>query len=187
MVARVLIIGGYGNFGSYIARARLLKPRLLIVDEPVSMVDASLRATILETLCNLQRDQGASNIYITHDLTTAYHIAKSIIVLYRGAVVEAGSIDMIIREPRHPNTALLVESIPWPNLDRRWRAQPIKAQEAGGSQSGCQFRTRCPMTMEICAAEPPLFRLDANHTAACFLDDAQPPIALERLSELLPA
>ena len=67
-----------------VARALLLKPRLLVADEPVSMVDASLRATILETLRNLQRDHGVSIIYITHDLTTAYHIAKSIIVLYRG-------------------------------------------------------------------------------------------------------
>ena len=81
VVARVLIIGGYGNFGSYIARALLLKPRLLIVDGPVSMVDAWLRATILETLCKLQRDQGVSNIYITHDLTPACRIAKSTIVL----------------------------------------------------------------------------------------------------------
>ncbi|CAN0578731.1 unnamed protein product, partial [Laminaria digitata] len=71
-----------------VARALLLKPRLLIADEPVSMVDASLRASILETLRNLQRDHGVSIIYITHDLTTAYHIAKSIIVLYRGGVME---------------------------------------------------------------------------------------------------
>src|SRR5258706_14762253 len=73
-----------------VARALLLKPRLLIADEPVSMVDASLRANILETLRNLQRDHGVSIVYITHDLTTAYHIPKSIIFLYRGAVMEAG-------------------------------------------------------------------------------------------------
>src|SRR5205807_3704430 len=79
-----------------VARALLLKPRLLIADEPVSMVDASLRANILETLRNLQRDHGVSIIYITHDLTTAYHIAKSIIVLYRGAVMEAGDVDTVI-------------------------------------------------------------------------------------------
>jgi len=74
-----------------VARALLLKPRLLVADEPVSMVDASLRATILETLRNLNRDHGVSIIYITHDLTTAFHVAKSIIVLYRGAVMEAGA------------------------------------------------------------------------------------------------
>lgn len=170
-----------------VARALLLKPRLLIADEPVSMVDASLRATILETLRNLQRDHGVSIVYITHDLTTAYHIAKSIIVLYRGAVVEAGDVDTVIKQPQHPYTQLLVDSIPWPNLDQRWGAQQIKAREAGGSDSGCQFRSRCPMTMDICATEPPLFRIDTHHTAACFLHGAQPPIARERLSELLPA
>ena len=95
-----------------VARALLLKPRLLIADEPVSMVDASLRANILETLRNLQRDHGVSIIYITHDLTTAYHIAKSIIVLYRGGVMEAGNVDAVIKNPQHPYTKLLVELDP---------------------------------------------------------------------------
>ena len=95
-----------------VARALLLKPRLLIADEPVSMVDASLRANILETLRNLQRDHGVSIIYITHDLTTAYHIAKSIIVLYRGSVMEVGDVDTVIKNPQHPYTRLLVELDP---------------------------------------------------------------------------
>ena len=85
-----------------VARALLLRPRLLIADEPVSMVDASLRATILETLRNLQSNYGVSIIYITHDLTTAYHISKSIIVLYRGAVMEAGDVDSGDQEPAAP-------------------------------------------------------------------------------------
>ena len=96
------------------ARALLLRPRLLIADEPVSMVDASLRANILETLRNLQRNYGVSIIYITHDLTTAYHISKSIIVLYRGAVMEAGDVDAVIKHPQHPYTRLLIDSIPGP-------------------------------------------------------------------------
>src|SRR6476660_3076552 len=77
-----------------VARALVLRPRLLVADEPVSMVDASLRANILETLRTLQKNYGVSIIYITHDLTTAYHIAKSIVVLYRGEVMEAGAVDM---------------------------------------------------------------------------------------------
>jgi len=170
-----------------VARALLLKPKLLIADEPVSMVDASLRATILETLRNLQRDHGVSIIYITHDLTTAYHIAKSIIVLYRGSVMEAGDVDRVIKDPQHPYTQLLVDSIPWPNLDQRWGAQPIKAREAGGSDSGCRFRSRCPMAMDICATEPPLFKISPSHTASCFLHHKQPEVAMERLSTLLPA
>lgn len=170
-----------------VARALLLKPRLLIADEPVSMVDASLRATILETLRNLQRDHGVSIIYVTHDLTTAYHIAKSIIVLYRGAVMEAGDVDQVIKDPQHPYTQLLVDSIPWPNLDRRWGAQPIQARDAAIGAGGCRFRSRCPQAMEACAAEPPLFRIGDRQTASCFLYDRQPEVAQERLSELLPA
>ncbi|WP_029076559.1 ABC transporter ATP-binding protein [Kaistia adipata] len=170
-----------------VARALLLKPRLLIADEPVSMVDASLRATILETLRNLQRDHGVSIIYITHDLTTAYHIAKSIVVLYRGAVMEAGDVDAVIKDPQHPYTQLLVDSIPWPNLDQRWGAQPIKVREAGGGGEGCRFRSRCPVAMDICATDPPLYRLGDSHTASCFRYDRQPLVARENLSELLPA
>ncbi|HVY52485.1 MAG TPA: ABC transporter ATP-binding protein [Devosia sp.] len=169
-----------------VARALLLKPRLLIADEPVSMVDASLRATILETLRNLQRDHGVSIIYITHDLTTAFHIAKSIIVLYRGGVMEAGDVDSVIKEPKHPYTQLLVDSIPWPNLDQRWGEHPIKARDAGGGGSGCKFLGRCPYAMDVCKTAPPLFEMDRHHTAACYLYEKQPQVAADRLSELLP-
>jgi len=169
-----------------VARALLLKPRLLIADEPVSMVDASLRANILETLRNLQRDHGVSIIYITHDLTTAFHIAKSIIVLYRGGVMEAGDVDQVIKAPKHPYTQLLVDSIPWPNLDQRWGARPIKTREAGAPLAGCRFRARCPMAMEVCKTRPPLFRINDRHTAACYLYETQPEVVPERLSELLP-
>lgn len=169
-----------------VARALLLKPRLLIADEPVSMVDASLRASILETLRNLQRDHGVSIIYITHDLTTAYHIAKSIIVLYRGGVMEAGDVDQVIKSPQHPYTRLLVDSIPWPTLDQRWGSDTIKAREAGGSSVGCPFRSRCPMAMEQCKTQPPLFQIKPTQAAACYLHAQHSAIAAERLSELLP-
>ena len=169
-----------------VARALLLKPRLLIADEPVSMVDASLRASILETLRNLQRDHGVSIIYITHDLTTAYHIAKSIIVLYRGGIMEAGDVDQVIKSPQHPYTRLLVDSIPWPTLDQRWGSDTIKAREAGGSSEGCPFRSRCPMAMDQCKTQPPLFQIKPKQAAACYLHAGHSAIAAERLSELLP-
>ena len=101
-----------------VARALMLRPKLLVADEPVSMVDASLRANILETLRGLQKNYGVSIIYITHDLTTAYHVAKSIVVLYRGCVMEAGDVDTVIKDPQHPYTRLLVDSIPWPDINR---------------------------------------------------------------------
>ncbi len=96
----------------------LMEPRLLVADEPVSMVDASLRATILESINELNRDLGITILYITHDLTTAYHVSDYIIVLYRGSVMEAGNVDTIILDPKHPYTQLLIDSIPWPDLTR---------------------------------------------------------------------
>jgi oligopeptide/dipeptide ABC transporter ATP-binding protein len=170
-----------------VARALLLKPRLLIADEPVSMVDASLRANILETLRNLQRDHGVSIIYITHDLTTAYHIAKSIIVLYRGGVMEAGDVDSVIKSPEHPYTRLLVDSIPWPNLDQRWGDQPIISRGAPDLPGACPFMARCPHAMPVCEQRPPLFQISPHQAAACYLHDKKPEIVAERLTELLPA
>src|SRR5947208_2074193 len=147
-----------------VARALLLKPRLLVADEPVSMVDASLRANILETLRTLQKNYGVSIIYITHDLTTAYHITKSIIVLYRGEVMEAGDVDTVIKDPQHPYTRLLIDSIPWPDLNRRWGETEIKARESEltGHGTGCPFYARCPFAMEKCLTPPPLFRLNEH-------------------------
>ena len=88
---------------------------------------------ILETLSNLQKTHGVSILYITHDLTTAYHIAKSIVVLYRGSVMEAGDVDAVIKNPQHPYTQLLIDSIPWPDIKRRWGETAI---QAGSGQSG---------------------------------------------------
>src|SRR5256885_5835793 len=103
-----------------VARAVLLRPRLIIADEPVSMVDASLRATILDSLRRLNRDFGISLVYITHDLTTAYQISDNIVVLYRGLVAEAGSVEEVVKSPHHPYTQLLVGSIPLPDPTHHW-------------------------------------------------------------------
>lgn len=103
-----------------VARALMMRPKILIADEPVSMVDASLRATILNNVASLRREYGVSIIYITHDITTAYHIADTVCVLHKGVVVERGNAGQVIEHPQHPYTRLLVNSIPWPDLDRRW-------------------------------------------------------------------
>ncbi|MGI9145198.1 MAG: ABC transporter ATP-binding protein [Chloroflexota bacterium] len=103
-----------------VARALLIRPRLIIADEPVSMVDASLRATILDNLRQLNRDYGISIIYITHDLTTAFQISDNIIVLYRGAVAEAGDVDLVVQQPKHPYTQLLINSVPNPDPNHKW-------------------------------------------------------------------
>lgn len=171
-----------------VARALLLQPRLLVADEPVSMVDASLRANILETLRSLLRDYGVTIIYITHDLTTAYHIARSIIVLYHGAVMEAGDVDLVIKNPQHPYTRLLIDSIPWPDINRRWGETAIKVQEGeiAHEAMGCKFLPRCPFAMEQCKVAPPLYRLSQFQAASCYLYADKPVVETENLSELLP-
>ena len=103
-----------------VARSLIMRPKVIIADEPVSMVDASLRATILDSLMTLNRDFGISLIYITHDLTTAYQISKDVIVLYRGTVAEVGNAERVVPQPEHPYTKLLVGSIPVPDPDAPW-------------------------------------------------------------------
>jgi peptide/nickel transport system ATP-binding protein len=155
-----------------VARAVLLRPRLIMADEPVSMVDASLRATILDELRTLNRDLGISIVYITHDLTTAYQICDNIIILYQGSVAEAGSVERVIRDPKHPYTQLLVSSIPLPDRTRRWGGEELKIPEAsvGRTSAGCRFAPRCPHVMDDCwTTNPPKFRLDPDRLAACFL------------------
>ncbi len=123
-----------------VARALLLRPKLLIADEPVSMIDASLRALVLGSLRALNADLAIPIIYITHDLTTAYHIADTIMVLYRGSVVEAGDAATVIQSPQHPYTRLLVDSIPWPDLDIPWGgAQPVLRDDGAFSALGHDF------------------------------------------------
>lgn len=155
-----------------VARAVLLRPKLIIADEPVSMVDASLRATILDELRTLKRDLGISIVYITHDLTTAFQICDNIVVLYRGAVAEAGAVEQVIGHPKHPYSQLLVSSIPLPNLDKAWGTDEIPATEEAlkRANNGCKFAPRCPHVMEQCwESPPPQYTPDAHRLAACFL------------------
>ncbi|MGR3514459.1 MAG: ABC transporter ATP-binding protein [Paracoccaceae bacterium] len=111
-----------------VARALMLSPKLLIADEPVSMVDASLRATILKNIYDLKDQYGISILYITHDLATAYHVSDYVIVLYHGHVAEAGPPEAVIGDPQHEYTKLLIDSIPWPDIDRPW-GTPSTAEE----------------------------------------------------------
>ncbi|MEM7130930.1 MAG: ABC transporter ATP-binding protein [Chloroflexota bacterium] len=162
-----------------VARALVLKPRVILADEPVSMVDASLRATILESLRTLNRDLGISILYVTHDLTTAYQICDNIIVMYRGAVVESGSVERVIKEPKHPYTQLLVESIPQMRAIRDWEQEDAEAistlDDVSQSLDGCKFADRCPAVMERCRQrEPELYRVDQDRGTRCFLFDDQP-------------
>ena len=170
-----------------VARALLLRPRLIIADEPVSMIDASLRATVLDNLRQLNEEFGISIIYITHDLTTAYQISHNIIVLYSGSVAEAGDIELVVKQPQHPYTQLLIGSIPLPNPNRRWSgeapASSIGKQASDGL--GCKFADRCPYAFPLCLEKaPPLFQTSQHQAAACYLYQDHSSIRREEMDKV---
>lgn len=159
-----------------VARSLLLRPRIIVADEPVSMVDASLRATILESLLVAHREYGISLIYITHDLTTAYQLSETILMMYQGAVVESGNVDKVIKEPQHPYTQLLIDSIPLPNPKLHWGQREMQARRPLDSANhGCRFADRCPHVMPHCTqARPPLYQTDPQRVVACYLYQEAP-------------
>lgn len=167
-----------------VARALLLRPKLIIADEPVSMIDASLRATVLDNLRQLNEEFGISLIYITHDLTTAYQISGNIIVLYRGSVAEAGDVELVVGQPQHPYTQLLIGSIPLPDPNRRWSGEaPASAiGEQAGDGKGCKFADRCPQAFSLCLGKaPPLFQTNSHRATACYLYRDYPSIRPEEM------
>jgi peptide/nickel transport system ATP-binding protein len=158
------------------ARAYMVSPKLIVADEPVSMVDASLRATILDVMIRLKEEIGISFLYITHDLSTAYQIGDQIYVLYQGTTAEKGSTISVIDKPRHPYVQLLVDSVPVPDPDVKWVGEinlPPEEEMRSSVHSGCRFYPRCPSRMERClTAQPPLYKIDAvDHEASCYLYD----------------
>ncbi len=170
-----------------VARALLLRPKLIIADEPVSMIDASLRASVLDSLRRLNQQFGISLIYITHDLTTAYQVGQNIIVLYGGSVVEAGTIEAVVKQPQHPYTRLLIDSIPLPNPERQWQGEApgsdLGRQATDGT--GCKFAARCPRAFEPCLkSAPPLYKIQSNQAAACFLYQEHDTIPAEEMDRM---
>ena len=150
-----------------VARALLLRPHLIVADEPVSMVDASLRATILGSLRQLNQERGISIIYITHDLATAYQVADNIIVLYRASVAEAGDVERVVKAPQHPYTQLLIASVPQVSVERSWLHEPAAKQDEA-AMGGCRFVARCPVAMDVCRrSAPPLFQTEPRRSVAC--------------------
>ena len=155
-----------------VARCLMLKPKIIVADEPVSMIDASVRANILDCLKGLRDELGISLIYITHDLATARQVSDELYILYRGRAVEIGSADSVIQEPAHPYTQLLVASVPQPNPDLAWtgETEPPSRTSRQGDRSGCVFFARCTHRMPICETAPPAFR-HKHRDVACYLYD----------------
>jgi peptide/nickel transport system ATP-binding protein len=171
-----------------VARAMLLKPKLIVADEPVSMVDASLRATILESIYTLHKEMGVSVLYITHDLTTAYHVSNEIIVLYKGSVMEGGEVASVVKTPHHPYTRLLIDSIPWPDVSLQWGKEPVIKDDGSSPTTslGCKFASRCPHVMAKCReAGPPLFAVGPQQASSCYLGEASPALQRSELHKVL--
>src|SRR5688572_14723398 len=162
-----------------VARAYLLKPRLIVADEPVSMVDASLRAMILDIMLRLRDQHNISFLYITHDLSTAYQVCDDIYVLYQGSVAESGDTQRVIEDPKHPYVQLLIDSIPVPDPNQKWDTDvtlPSEEELRSHVDVGCRFYPRCPYHMDRCLVkQPPLFQIDSgDQQAACYLYDGTP-------------
>ena len=158
-----------------VARAFLLKPSLIVADEPVSMVDASLRAMILDIMQRLRDEHGISFLYITHDLSTAYQIGDEIYMLYQGAIAEKGHTLDVIEEPKHPYVQLLIDSIPVPDPSVRWGSNTVLTiddeEMRVNADSGCRFYPRCQHRMDNCLTNRPLLLSvgKGGHEASCFL------------------
>ncbi|MBC7251061.1 MAG: ABC transporter ATP-binding protein [Anaerolineae bacterium] len=140
-----------------IARALLTNPTLLIADEPVSMVDASLRMSIVNLFKKLKEELGVSVLYITHDLATAYYVSDRIAIMFRGNIVEMGPVEKVLMEPKHPYTKLLRESIPEADPNKRWDTVITLADTEYEEylRAGCKFAGRCPDVMDRCKDEVP--------------------------------
>lgn len=140
-----------------IARALITTPSLLVADEPVSMVDASLRMSIVNLFKELKEKMGVSVIYITHDLATAYYISDRIAIMYRGNIVEMGSVEKVMLNPLHPYTKLLMASLPEADIDKRWTGEiKLSTQEVREfTKLGCKFSERCDEKDSKCINEEP--------------------------------
>ena len=156
-----------------IARAIILKPDLVVADEPVTMLDASVRIEILMLLKELMEKHNMAFIYITHDMATAKYFSQRLAVMYAGKLVEMGDFKQIIMDPQHPYTQALLEVIPEPDPKNRLRKRktaPGEPPNLASPPPGCRFHPRCPYKMKICEEEePPMVEIKPGWHAACHL------------------
>ncbi|HUB42756.1 MAG TPA: ABC transporter ATP-binding protein [Streptosporangiaceae bacterium] len=152
------------------AQALAMRPKLILADEPVSMLDVSIRIGLLNVMARLRDDAGVSILYITHDLASARYVSDRLIVMYAGHIVETGPAEEVLSSPRHPYTQLLLSAAPDPKADLNVAAETDRGEppKVINPAPGCRFRSRCPLAIPIChEVTPQLVELGPGHDAAC--------------------
>ena len=155
-----------------IARTLAVEPKILVCDEPVSALDVSVQAQILNLLADLQEDLGLTYVFITHNLDVVQQVASRVMVMYLGQAVEEATVADLYAHPRHPYTAALLSAVPIPDPDLARARRPIILEGDVPSPinppSGCRFHPRCPRAADVCAVgAPPITAFEAGHTVAC--------------------
>ncbi|ACB40476.1 ABC transporter ATP-binding protein [Pyrobaculum neutrophilum] len=156
-----------------IARALITKPRFIVADEPVSMLDVSIRAEILSLMRSLQEKHGIAMMYITHDIATAKYIADKVLVMYAGKMVEYGPFREVVKNPSHPYTQALINALPDPDPNNRFKMREVPPGEPPSllnPPSGCRFHPRCPYAIKgkCDAEEPPMSQVKKGHYVSCW-------------------
>ncbi len=155
-----------------LARALVVEPEFIVADEPVSMLDVSVRAGILNVMKEIGEQMGIAAAYISHDLALVRYVCERTLTMYCGVVVEDGPTEEVVHRPQHPYTQALVKAVPVPHVDQSHEPLPIKGgvPDARNPPSGCRFRDRCPYAFKRCAEEVPALReIGTGHRAACHL------------------
>jgi len=155
-----------------LARSIVLKPDFIVADEPVSMIDVSLRTTIIDLVLNFRKELGLTYLFITHDLAVAKYISDSIAIMYLGKIIEMGGKERLFLNPLHPYTQALLSAIPVPNPKRERKIIELKGEvpSAINIPSGCRFHPRCPYQKKECTEkEPQLIEIEKDHLVACHL------------------
>jgi peptide/nickel transport system ATP-binding protein len=159
------------------AQALAMRPQLILADEPVSMLDVSIRIGLLNLMAELRDTMGVSVLYITHDIASARYVADRLIVMYAGQIAETGPIEDVLASPRHPYTQLLVSAVPDPRAPLSVAAETDRGEppKVIDPSPGCRFRWRCPLAIDTCAqVTPALAELEPHHQTACHVAQAQP-------------
>ena len=161
------------------AQALSLRPKLILADEPVSMLDVSIRIGLLNVMAGLRDKQGVSILYITHDIASARYVADRLIVMYAGHIAEAGPVEEVLARPRHPYTQLLLSAVPDPRAELHVSEETDMGEPPRviDPTPGCRFRWRCPLAIDECSQVTPELRLlMPGHQAACHVATADEPL-----------